>query len=153
MFDIDVSDYDDVRTCCSAGSMNNKDWAYMATAIMVISSLLTLLLLTQRLSRSSELDLEKISDLSISCGSIQAEEGSIVGSVTRGVSLHALFFFMLQTLIQGLEFCQTKQEQGLCDTSLSMKVRRKAWPRSMSRSVLIQQFNVLWKSARMSGFM
>eukprot|EP00210_Caulerpa_lentillifera_P003097 g2959.t1 len=36
VFDIDVSDYDDVRTTCNTGSMCNKDWPFMAAAIIIL---------------------------------------------------------------------------------------------------------------------
>lgn len=35
VFDIDLTDYDDVRNCCKEGSICPKDWSYMAAAIKV----------------------------------------------------------------------------------------------------------------------
>lgn len=35
VFDIDMDAYDDVRTCCKEGKICNKDWSYMAAAILV----------------------------------------------------------------------------------------------------------------------
>lgn len=39
VFDIDLSDYDDVRNCCKEGNVCKKDWPFMAAAIKVTSQL------------------------------------------------------------------------------------------------------------------
>eukprot|EP00484_Ammonia_sp_Unknown_P026127 CAMPEP_0197046508 /NCGR_PEP_ID=MMETSP1384-20130603/22218_1 /TAXON_ID=29189 /ORGANISM="Ammonia sp." /LENGTH=460 /DNA_ID=CAMNT_0042478323 /DNA_START=86 /DNA_END=1465 /DNA_ORIENTATION=- len=41
VFDIDISDYDDVRTCCSEANICNKCWLLMVCAIKVMQSVLS----------------------------------------------------------------------------------------------------------------
>lgn len=36
MFDIDLTDYDDVRTCCSGAKICNRCWSYMTMAVSLI---------------------------------------------------------------------------------------------------------------------
>lgn len=41
VFDIDMTDYDNVRTCCKGAGICKKCWAYMACATKVINQVLT----------------------------------------------------------------------------------------------------------------
>lgn len=40
VFDIDMTDYDEIRTCCSGGAICRRCWGYIAGAVKVLDQVL-----------------------------------------------------------------------------------------------------------------
>lgn len=52
MFDIDMTDYDEIRTCCSDKKICRKCWGYIAAAVKVLQSVLRGELLVVRMGQA-----------------------------------------------------------------------------------------------------
>jgi len=88
VFDIDMTDYDEIRTCCTDKKICRRCWGYIAAAVKVLDHSLRGESTMQNITRTLRVFIRRISLTTIPqrrsasatfCGYTPVDEGSIAG--------------------------------------------------------------------------